>query len=805
MSKLPADLKFAGRLLRRSPGFTLTAVTALALGIGANTAIFSVVNAVLLRPLPYPQPDRLVQLRGKTPGGDYNPTSIPRFMAYRALTGVFQDVTAYDWNGGAGVNLGSGGEVEQVRGEHVSQAYFHLFGARMILGRPFVEAEDRPGGSRVVVLSGGLWQRRFAGDRHMVGRTILLGGDPYAVVGVADPAFAPDPPADLWLPLQADPDTASHAFFVYCAARLRPGVTLQQAQAALGVAAAVFRRKYPAAISPKSSFTAQPLRDNLTGEIRPALLVLLAAVACVLLIACANVTGLLLARGTGRSREMAIRAALGATRPRIVRQLLAESLLLAAMGGVLGLLLGAVGVRALLAAGPGNIPRIAGAVLVDAHVLAFTLLVTLATGIAFGLAPALQVSRTDLIGNIKRSHRARGALVIAEVAVAVILLTGAGLLLRSFDALHRMAPGFDGRNVLTLETSLQGSRFESARAVIDMVHRGEERIREIPGVRAVTVAPSVPLESSFGMTYNIDGRPAGPALYHGGASWRSVSPDYFEVFRIPILSGRGFTGSDNAASPLVVVISQSLARRQWPHEDPIGRTISIFGGGDNLNALHCRIVGIAGDVHQDGLHEEAGATLYVPLAQVGDALMAMVRRVTPLAWAVRARSAPMALAPAVTSEIRRAAGLPVANLRVMEQVAAQSLACDRFNTLLMTSFAMTAILLAAIGLYGLISFTMQQRTLEFGIRLAVGADGPQLRNLILRQAMTLAAAGLASGLAAAFALTRLMSALLFGVQPHDPLVFLTVPLLLGAVSLAASYLPARRAVHLQPLTALRHE
>lgn len=805
MSKLPADLKFALRLLRRSPAFTATAIAVLALGIGANTAIFSVVDAVLLRPFPYPQPDRLVQLRGKTPGGDYDSTSIPRFMTYRALTDVFEDVTAYDWNGGSGVNLGSGENAEQVRGEHVSQAYFRLFGSRMILGRSFVEAEDRPGGGRVAVLSGGFWQRRFAGDHSLVGRTILLGGDSYTVVGVTDPAFAPDPPADLWLPLQADPDTASHAFFVYCAARLRPGVTLQQAQAALGVAADGFRRKYPAAISPRSSFTAQPLRDNRTGEIRPALLLLLAAVACVLLIACANVTGLLLARGAARRREMAIRTALGATRSRIVSQLLAESLLLAAMGGVAGLVLGAAGVRALLAASPSNLPRVAGAVLLNGRVLVFTLLVSLAAGIVSGLAPALQVSRAGLIGDIKRRQRARGALVIAEVAIAVMLLTGAGLLLRSFDALHRLAPGFDGRVVLTFETSLQGSRFESARATIEMVRRGEEGLRTIPGVQAVAVAPSVPLESSFGMTYNIDGRPPGPALYHGGASWRSVTPDYFTVFRIPILSGRGFTARDNAASPLVVVISQSMAHREWPHEDPIGRTISIFGGGDDLNALHCRIVGIAGDVHQDGLHEEAGSTLYVPLAQVGDALMAMVRRITPLAWAIRARSSPLALAPDVTAEIRRAADLPVAHMRPMEQVAAQSLARDRFHILLMTIFAVTAILLAAIGLYGLISFTMQQRTLEFGIRLAVGADGPQLRNLILRHAMTLAAAGVAAGIGAAFFLARLMSTLLFGVPPHDLSVFLAVPILLGAVSLIAAYLPARRAVHLQPLTALRHE
>ena len=801
------DLQFAGRLLRRSPGFTATAVAALALGIGANTAIFSVVNAVLLRPLPYPDPDRLVQLRGSTPGGDYNPTSIPRFLAYRAATGVFQDVTAYDWNGGSGVNLGSGDQVEQVRGEHVSLAYFQLFGARFTLGRPFLEAEDLPGGGHVVVLSGGLWQRRFGADPGILGQSILLGGDPYTVVGVVSPAFAPDPPADLWLPLQADPNTTNHAFFVYCAARLRPGVTLQQAKAALRIVADEFRRKYPGARGPKTTFTAQLLRDNVTGDVRPALLVLLAAVACLLLIACANVASLLLARATGRSREIAIRAALGATRRRIASQLLTESLLLASLGGILGLLLGAAGVRALLAINPGNIPRLSSPEsLLDLRVLVFTLAVTVLTGILFGLAPALQVSRTGLIATIKRRHqRVRGAMVIGEVALAVVLLTGAGLLLRTFDALRREPAGFDARNVLTFETSLNGGRFEKSEAVIDMVRRAEESLRAIPGVQAVTVTPSVPLEASIGMTYNIDGRPPGPNLFHGGASWRPVTPGYFDTFRIPILNGRGFTARDNSAAPLAVVISQSMALHEWPHENALGRTISIYGGADDLNQMHCQIVGIAADVHQDGLHEQAGAVIYQSLAQLSDPEMAILRRVVPLSWAIRTRPSPLTLAPLVEREIRRAAGLPVAHIRAMEQVSAQSLAGDRFNTLLMALFAGTAILLAAIGLYGLMAFTVQQRTLEFGIRLALGADGPRLRNLVVRQAMTLAFSGIVIGLAAAFGLTRLMGAILFGVQPRDPLVFASVPVLLGAVTLAASYLPAQRAVKLEPLSAQRHE
>jgi putative ABC transport system permease protein len=802
-----AHLRYACRLLRRNPGFTATAVLALALGIGANTAIFSVVNAVLLQPLPYPDPGRMVQLRGSTPGGDYNPTSVPRFMAYRALTGTFQDVTAYDWNGGSGVNLGVAGSLEQVRGEHVSEAYFRLFGARFILGRPFSTDEDRPGGGRVTVLSGGLWQRRFGGDPNIAGKTILLGGEPYTVLGVTSPAFTPAPEADLWLPLQADPNTTSHSFIIYCAARLRQDVSLAKARAALRAAADKFRRKYPASIGPKSTFTAQPLIENVTGDVRPALLVLLAAVGCLLLIACANVANLLLARALGRGREIAIRAAIGATRRQIAVQLITESLLLAGLGGICGLLLGAAALPVFLEINPGNLPRLnAGAVvLLDPRVLAFSLAITVLTGILFGLAPALHLSRADLITPIRnRRHRARGAIVIAEVAVALVLLVGAGLFLRTFNALRHVPAGFDGRNVLTMETALAGTRFETTAAVTAMVRETERRIRAIPGVLSVAVAPSVPLESSIGVTFNVDGRPPGAELYHGGASWRTVTPGYFDVFRIPILRGRGLTERDNSATGPVAVISQSMARSQWPHEDPIGRTISIYGGGDEVNTLHCRVVGIAGDVHQDGLHAEAGSVIYFPLAQLSDAQVVLQWKIVPLSWALRTSGAPLRFATAVQREIARE-GLPAAHVRAMEHVSVASLARDRFNALLMSIFALTAILLAGIGLYGVLSFAVQQRTQEFGIRLALGADSLQLRNLVIGEALTLAGIGIGIGLAAAWGLTRLMTTVLFGVQPRDPLVFATVPVLLAGMALLASALPARRAVRLEPMEALRRE
>jgi predicted permease len=802
-----AHLRYAWRLLLRSPGFTATAVLALALGIGANTAIFSVVNGVLLQPLPYPDPDRMVQLRGSTPGGDYNPTSIPRFLTYRALSGVLQEVAAYDWNGGSGVNLGVAGTLEQVRGEHVSEAYFRLFGAHFVLGRPFLDEEDRPGGGSVVVLSGGLWQRQFGADAAIVGKSILLGGDSYTVVGVTNPAFSPDPAADLWMPLQADPNTTSHSFIVYCAGRLRPGVTLRQARAALDTAADDFKRKYPSSIGPKSTFTAQPLTENVTGDVRPALLVLLGAVACVLLIACANVANLLLTRAAGRAREMAIRAAVGATRSQIAAQLMMESLLLAGLGGALGLALGAAAVPALLSVNPGNLPRLGAEApsLLDGRVLAFTLAVTLVTGILFGLAPALHASRTDLAGAMRtRRHGTRSVLVIAEVAGAMVLLIGAGLLLRSFETLRRRPTGFDGSNVITFETSLAGSRFQSVAAVNGMVRNLEQRIAGLPGVLSVAVAPSVPLEASIGMTFNIDGRPPGPDLYHGGATWRTVTPGYFDVFRIPILQGRGFTARDEASAAPVVVISRNMARKFWPHEDAIGRTVSVYGGGDDVNLPHCRIVGIAGDVLQDGLREEAGDTIYFPLAQLTEALMALQRKIVPLTWAARTNGNPLGFAATLRGEVERE-GLPVARVRAMEQVSAQALARDRFNTLLMALFGASAILLAAIGLYGVMAYSVQQRTREFGIRLALGAGGAHLRNLVVRQALTLAGAGIAIGLAGAWGLTRLLPSLLFGAQTRDPAVFATVPLLLGGVALVAAILPARRAVRLQPLDALRHE
>jgi predicted permease len=817
MGTVLQDLRYSLRAFRRSPGFTATALAALALGIGANTAIFSVVNAVLLRPLPYPHPERMVQLLGLFRWGVAPYTNVPLFNAYLAQSQVFEDVTAYDWRGGEGLNLTGGDSLEQVRGEHVSFEYFRLFGAPFVAGRGFTAEEDHPGGGRVVILAGGFWQRRFGSDGALVGKSILLGGDPYTVIGIVSPAFAPDPPVDLWLPLQADPNSTDQATFLFAAARLKPGVTLERAKAALQLAAQEFRRKFPDAMGPAASFTAEPLRQYMTGEVQPALLILLVAVACVLCIACANVANLLLARATGRAREIAIRAAIGAARARIVRQLLVESVTLSLAGGAMGLALGYAGVRALLRLNAGGIPRIGpdgAAVTLDARVLVFALLLSVVTGILFGLVPALRASRIDLNTALKDSgsrsgarghNRMRRLIIVTEIALAFVLLTGAGLLLRSFAALGKVALGFDSHYVLTMESALNGTRFDSTAAIASAVRQCEERIAAIPGVEAVAAAPSVPLESSMGMGFRIADRPLGDRTVHGSGWWRYVTWRYFDVYKIPILRGRGFTVRDDAGAPPVALIDAAMARHYWPDGNPIGQRIRLYNGDPQSAEPYREIVGVVADVQELGLRQAPGAATYVPLPQVTDSVMMHAKGIAGFSWAIRTKVPPFSVLPAIQHEIRSAAGLSVARVRPMDQVVAQATAGDRFNTILLGIFACMAILLASIGLYGLMAYTMEQRTREFGIRLALGAGASRLRNRIVLEAIALAVTGTLIGLGAALAVTRLMIRLLYGVQATDPLILASVALLLLTVALLASLLPSRRAARIDPIVALRHE
>jgi putative ABC transport system permease protein len=804
---LQQDIRYAIRSLRRSPGFVATAIAALALGIGANTAVFSVVNTVLLQPLSYPDPDALVQFGLVTAEGRGATVSIPEFAACRAQQRILQDVAAYDF-GGPGINLTDGDRPEQVQGLHVSRDYFRLFGAQIARGRTFTNSEDRPAGDKVVVISDALWRRRFNADPNLVGKSLSLGNEPYLLIGVLGPKFAPDPPADLWLPLQADPGSRSMAHYLRVAARLKPGVTVEGANAQLQSAAAEFRRAFPL-FNAQAGFSVWPLRDTAVTDVRKALLLLLGTVAMVLLIACANVGNLLLARATGRRREIAIRAALGASRRRIVVQLLTESLVLSVFGGLFGLLAGYAGIRGLLLLNPGNIPRLGAGLPVplDWRVLAFTAAISLATGLVFGLVPALNASRAGLntrAGSGLRDNRARSIFVVLEVALALILLIGAALLIRTFGALHAVQPGFDSRHVLTLEMSLTGTRFQKTAGVAQVVREAERRVGALPGVLAVASTWMLPVENAFSSSFVIEGRPLPAGPVHGQALMRPVSSQFFEVFRIPLRRGRWFTDRDSGASAGVVLISEGMAKKFWPGANPLGERLSVDKYHPEFAAPPRQIIGIVGDVRNFGMNREPDPAIYFPQSQVADGMTAIDAQILPITWVVRTQAESSALTSAIREQLRQASGgFPVSHVRSMEQVLGQSMARSDFNTVLLTVFAGIALLLAAIGVYGLMNDSVQQRSQEIGVRMALGATPRQVRSLVVRAGMRLAILGVGVGLAAAFALARVMDSLLYGVKSSDSLAFASVSGLLLLVALLAAYIPSRRATRIDPIQALR--
>ena len=821
METLLQNLRYAFRTLRNSPGFAAVAILTLALGIGANTAIFSVVNAVLLQPLSYPNPDRLVELELTSPQGNGDVTSIPKFNVWREQTDVFDSVAAYDFSG-PGINLTGGDRPELIKGIHVSADYFRVFGAPVALGRTFTPEEDRPGGPAVVVISNGLWRNRFGGDPGILNRTIDLGQEPYTIIGVLGPTYTGDPKSDIWMPLKPDPNSVDQGHYLRATARMKPDVSLAQAQAAMKHAADEFNRKFPGStvMGPGASFTAIPLRDSVIGDVRFGLLLLFGAVGFVLLIACANVANLLMARATIRRREIAIRSALGAGRARLMWQLLTESLLLSLAGGVLGLGLGYVGVRALLAINPSDIPRVGeqgASVALDWRVLVFTLLASILTGILFGLLPALSTSRSDINSTLRESgarsgtglrhNKARAVLVITEMALALVLLVGAALLIRTFGALRGVNPGFDARNVLLMEMSLNGGRFEKATGVDQLEREGRRRIESLPGVTAAAITCCVPLEGGFGLPFTIEGRPLTNGPYHGGATWLTMSPHYFDVFRIPLVSGRVFTDRDNSSAERVVVINQALAKEYWPKDDALGARISIGKGvGPEFDEPPRQIVGIVADVREGALSRPPDQIMYVPFAQVNDGVIALNNRIVPVTWAVRTKLQPFSLSADVQRELREASGgLPVAHVRSMQQVVGESTARNDFYMTLLTIFAGVALLLAAIGVYGLMAYSVQQRTQEIGVRMALGASPQQVRRMVVTQGMQLALVGVVIGVGSALGLTRLMSSLLYGVKPWDPATILLVAVLLSGVTLLATYLPARRASRVDPMVALRYE
>ena len=816
MGELWNDVKHALHLFVKSPGFTIAAVAALALGIGANTAIFTVVNAVLLKPLTYPDADRIVQFLLTSPDGSGAGASIPKFQNWQRQTSVFKEVAAYDF-GGPGFNL-TGDRPEQVHGLHVSEGYFRLFGAPVALGRTFTPQEDSPNGGKVVVLSYGLWQRKFGGNPNIVGTALSVGNEPYTIVGVLGQNFATDPEADIWFPFQFEPNSTNRAHFFIAAGMLKPGVSLEQANAQMKLASAEYHRADPKE-NPQGGFAVQPLRDSIVSDVRSSLLVLLGAVGMVLLIACANVANLLLVRATGRKREFAIRAALGASRARIVRQLLTESVLLSIFGGVLGLILGYVGVRALLAVSPAGLPRIGengSAVGIDWRVLGFTLAISFLTGVLFGLFPALSASRTDLNSSLKessnrsgtgfRQSKARSLLVVTEVALALVLLVGSALLIRTFIALRGVNPGFNPHNVLTMEMSLTGDRFQKTAAVGQLSRDGRERLNALPGVEASASTCCLPLEGGFGLPFTIAGRPLGKDG-PPGAGWMNVSPGYYSVFKIPILRGRDFTDKDTTGAPGVVIINQAFAKQFFPNENPIGQQITIGKGvGPEFDEPARQIVGVVGDIHDGGLNRDPRPVMTVPQAQVTDGITALNARIGPVGWLVRTHGDPHQAITAVTEQLRQASGgFPVARIRPMDEIVVRSTARESFNMMLLTIFGGVALVLAAIGIYGLMAYSVQQRTQEMGIRMALGADRATIRKLVVWHGMRLAVVGVVLGIAASFGLTRLIASFLFGVKSWDPTVFITVPLILSAVALLAVWLPASRASKLDPMKALRVE
>jgi len=596
-------------------------------------------------------------------------------------------------------------------------------------------------------------------------------------------------------------------------------VTPSAASAQLQIASDEFRRQFPTMIGPHDSFGIHPFQDAIVSDVRPSLLVLAAAVGFVLLIACANVANLLLIRITGRGHEIAVRAAMGAGRARIARQLLTESLMLSITGSVLGLFLGLTGVRALLAIYPGNIPRMAehgSAIALDWRVLSFTLVVSLLTCVLFGLTPALQASRADLSlalresggrsGTGLRANRSRSLLVISETALALMLLVAAALFIRTSIALRTVDPGFDAHNVLTMRMSLAGSRFGKTSEVDQMVRNATDRVEVLPGVVDAGVAYTLPLEGGFGIPFNIVGRTPIDGRYDG-RGWLGVSPRYFDIFRIPVLRGRAFTDHDEAGAEPVVIINQAMARQFWPQGDPLeGRIVLGHGYGPEFEEPARRIIGVVRDIHDAGLNRNPTPMVYVPMAQITDGITALAKRALSLAWLVRTQREPLALSAAVQNELQQATGgLPVASVRSMEEVVTQSTARQDFDAILMLIFGGLALVLAAIGIYGLMAYSVEQRRQEIGIRLALGADRRDVRNMVVSQGMRLALIGVAIGTAASFGLTRLLASFLFGVKPGDPLVFIGVPVLLSLVALIAVWVPARRATRVSPMDALRCE
>jgi putative ABC transport system permease protein len=808
---IAADVRYAFRTLRRNPGFAIVVLLTLALGIGANAAIFSVVNGVLLRPLPYRESDRLMIIWGdlRRPGLNDIPASAGEYVDYRDRGRLFEQVAAYDT---VGFNLTGGGEPERVEGAVVTTTFFSLLGASAQVGRTFVPAEDQPGRDDVVLLSHALWTRRFNANPAVVGQTIPVDGRPAQVVGVMPAAFQfPDRTIEIWKPFLLDADAVSdnnrgsHGYTAL--ARLKAGVSRQQAQTDLNAVTATFKLDHPGNYRNGFGATLRPLQEEIVGDTGRPLLVLLGAVAVVLLIACANVANLLLARAASRRKEIALRTALGASRGRLVRQLITESVLVSVIGGVIGLGLAAWGVDLLIASAPDSIPRL-HEVGVDSRVAAFTALVSLATGLMFGLVPALRASRAPLNDALKEGGRGSGgsvhgfagrALVVSEVALSLILLIAAGLLIHSFTRLQDVAPGFDTSRLLTFRLSLPESRyatFQKGQAFFDELFAS---LRRNPDVHAAAAINAMPFSGSGGSrTFHVEGREEKRPEDQPEEQLRIVTDGYFAAMGIPIVAGREFTERDSLDRPRVAVVNDALARKHWPHESPIGRRVSF----STQDAQWYEIVGVAGNIKHRALEAADRPELYVPYRQP----VFSGWTVRPMYVFVRTSGDPARSQSTVRREIaRQDRDQPISDVRTMDERIGRSLSSRRFNMLLIALLAGLALTLAAVGIYGIVAYSVTERTHEIGVRVALGAQRRDVLTMVVGQGMAMVATGTAIGVAAAAALARLMSSLLFGVSALDPATFVAIPTLLIGVALAACYIPARRAMRVDPLQTLRSE
>ena len=811
MADLGGDLRYAVRSLRTHPGFTAVVLATLALGIGANAAIFSVVNAVLLRPLPYEGADRIVVVWGDLhrPGVNEIPASAGEYVDYRDRSHAFDQVAVYDT---AGFNLTGGGEPERVDGAIVTASLFPLLGASAAIGRTFLAAEEQPGRNDVALIGHGLWRRRFGANPAIVGQVVSIDGRPTQVVGVMPPRFQfPDPAIEIWKPLLLDADAVSddnrgsHGYTAL--ARLRPGATLSQAQADLAGVTATFKAEHPLNYRTGFSVALRPLQTEIVGDTGRPLLILLGAVGLVLLIACANVSNLLLARAAWRRREIALRTALGASRGRLVRQLLTESILVALAGGAAGLVLARWGVDLLIALGPDTIPRLREVTL-DARVVVFTGLVSLATGVVFGIVPALRASGASLGDALKEGGRsgeramlgrAGRVLVVSEVALSLVLLVGAGLLVHSFARVQHVEPGFDARGMLTLRLSLPESRyttFEQGDRFFDALFAA---LRARPDVDSVAAANALPFSGNNGSrTFHIEGQEPKRPEDQPEEQLRIVTDGYFQTMKVPLVKGREFTDRDRLGAPRVAVVNESLARKHFPDGRVIGRRFAF----SRNEPQWYEIVGIVGNIKHRGLDASDRPEMYVPYRQP---LFSNVT-VRPMQIVVRTAGDPLAAAATVRREIARLdPDQPISDVRTMDERIGRSLESRRFNMILLAAFAALALALAAIGIYGILAYAVTERTHEIGVRLALGAQPRDVLSMIVAQGMAMTGAGAAIGVVAALAVTRLMSSLLFGISAADPMTFAAIPLLLGVVAFVACYVPARRATRVDPLVALRTE